>query len=60
MDWKRFAQKILFPPPGIILLLVVVSAVALAAVFTKGLDTSPVAYISYVFAFYTLCVFCIF
>jgi len=30
------------------------------AVFVKGLDTSPLAYVSYVFAFYTLCVLCIF
>ena len=60
MDWKRFAQKFLFPPLGIVLLLVVVSAAALVAVFVKGMDTSPLAYVSYVFAFYTLCVLCIF
>lgn len=60
MDWKRFVKKLLFPPFWIILLLVVVSAAALVAVFVKGLETSPVAYISYVFAFYTLCVLCIF
>lgn len=60
MNWKRFAEKLLFPPPGIILLLVVVSAAALAAVFVKGLDNSPLAYVSYVFAFYTLCVLSIF
>ena len=60
MDWKRFAKKLLFPPFGIILLLVAISATALVTIFVKGLDTSPVAYISYVFAFYTLCVFCIF
>ena len=60
MDWKRFAQKLLFPEFWIILLFTVVSAALLATVFVKGLDTSPVAYISYVFAFYTLCVLCIF
>ena len=60
MDWKRFAKKLLFPPFGIILLLVAISATALVTIFVKGLDTSPVAYISYVFAFYTLCVLCIF
>ena len=60
MDWKRFVKKILFPPLGIILLLVAISATALVTIFVKGLDTSPVAYISYVFAFYTLCVLCIF
>lgn len=60
MAWKRFAKKCLFPPPGIILLFALVSAAALAAVFAKGLESSPAAYISYVFAFYTLSVFCIF
>ena len=60
MDWKRFAKKLLFPPFGIILLLVAISATALVTIFVKGLDTSPVAYISYVFAFYTLCIVCIF
>ena len=60
MDWKRFGKKLLFPPWGIILILTAVSAAALVTVFVKGLDTSPVAYISYVFAFYTLCVLCIF
>ena len=60
MDWKCFGKKLLFPPFGIILLLTAVSAAALVTVFVKGLDTSPVAYIGYVFAFYTLCVLCVF
>jgi len=60
MDWKRFTKKLLFPPLGVILLLVVVSAVVLVAVFAKKAETSPVACICYVIAFYTLCVFCIF
>ena len=60
MDWKRFVNKLLFPPVWIILILVVVGAAALVAVFLNELDTSPVAYISYCFAFYTLCVLCIF
>ena len=60
MDWKRFAKKSLFPPLGIMFLLVVVCAAALVVVFVKGIETSPLAYVSYVFAFYTLCVLCIF
>ena len=60
MDWKRCARKFLFPPPGVILLFAVVSAAALVTVFVKGLDTTPGAYISYVFAFYTLLVLCVF
>lgn len=60
MERKRFAKALLFPPLGIILLLVAASAAALVTVFVKGMDTSPVAYISYAFAFYTLCILCIF
>ena len=59
MDWRRFVKKLLFPPFGIILLLVVVCTAALVTVFVKGLATSPVAYLTYVGAFYTLCIFCI-
>lgn len=60
MDWKHIAKKLLFLPSGIILLLVVMSTAALVMVFAKGVETSIVACISYVFAFYTLCVFCVF
>lgn len=56
MERKRFAKALLFPPLGIILLLVAASAAALVTVFVKGMDTSPLAYISYAFAFYTLCI----
>jgi len=59
MDWKRLAQKLLFLPLWLILLLTVISTVLLVTVFVKGWDTSPVAYVSYVLAFYTLCVICI-
>lgn len=60
MDWKRIAKNLLFPPLWIILALTAISAVTLVAVFSKGLDATPIAYVSYVLAFYTLCVFCIF
>lgn len=54
MDWKRIANKLLFPPWWLMLLLAVVSTVALVTVFVKGWDISPVAYVVYVVAFYTL------
>lgn len=60
MDWKRLVKKLLFPAFWVILLLTVVSAALLAAVFINGSDTAPAAYVSYVFSFYTLCVLCIF
>lgn len=60
MDWKRIAKNLLFPPLWIILALTAISAVTLVAVFSKGLDATPIAYVNYVLAFYTLCVFCIF
>lgn len=58
-DWKKAGKKLLFPPVWLMMILAVVSAVALAAVFLKGWDTSPVAYVIYVLAFYSLSVICI-
>lgn len=56
MDWKKIGKQLLFPPIWLIAMLTVVSAVLLAAVFMKGLETSPIAYVSYVISFYTLSV----
>lgn len=54
MDWKKLGKILLYPPLWLILLLVLISAAALCAVFVMGLETSAVAYIVYVLAFYTL------
>lgn len=56
----KWIKKLLFLPPLLIILFVLLSATVLALVFTKGMDTSPLACACYVFSFYTLCVFCIF
>ena len=56
MDWKKFGKMLLFPPVWLILILSVASAVSLALVFIKKLDTHPIAYAVYVVAFYTLVV----
>ena len=55
MDWKKIGKKLMFPPAWVLILLTVLSAAGLIAVFLNGWDTSPVAYAVYVFAFYTLC-----
>ena len=44
----------LFPPIWLLILLTVLSAAALTGVFLNGWDSSSVAYIVYVLAFYTL------
>lgn len=59
MDWKKVGKKLIFPPVWLMILLAVISTVALVAVFVKGLDTSPVAYVVYVVAFYTLSIICV-
>ena len=62
MDWKRFGKKILFPPLGLLLILTIISAIGLVAVFVKGWEQTIAAYILYAMSFYTLCVdtlFCI-
>lgn len=56
----KWLKKLLFLPPVLIMLFVLLSAVALTAVFTKGMDTSPLAYAGYAFSFYSLCVLFIF
>ena len=60
MNWKKLAKKLLFPPVWLILLLAVVSAAGLTAVFVKGWEETPVAYAVYVLSFYTLSVITLF
>ena len=60
MDWKKIGKKLLFPPIGLMVILVIVSAVALILVFVKGMEQSIPAYIIYVLAFYTLSVVTVF
>lgn len=58
-DWKKVGKKLLFPPIWIIAFLTVICTVVLVAIFINGWEMSPLAYISYVLAFYTLTVICI-
>lgn len=58
-DWKSVCRKLLFLPLWLILILTVISAVALVAVFVEGWDTKPIAYGVYVLSFYTLTVICL-
>lgn len=60
MDWKKLGNKLLFPPAWILVVLVTVSAAALALVFVKGWEKSAIGYMTYVLAFYTLSVVCVF
>lgn len=60
MDWKAFGKKLIFPPIWLILLLTVFSAAALVLVFVSGWSESPVAYVVYVVAFYTVSVLSVF
>lgn len=59
IDWKKVEKKFLFPPLWVVVLLTVISIVALILVFVKGWEQSPVAYITYVFSFYSLSVICL-
>ena len=60
MDWKKIGKKLLFPPIWLMVILVIISAAALAFVFVKGMEQSIPAYIVYVLAFYTLSVLTVF
>ena len=54
MNLKKLGKKLLFPPIWLMVILVIISAVALTLVFTRGLEQSIPAYVVYVLAFYTL------
>ena len=58
-DWKTIGRKFLFLPLWLILILTVISTIALVAVFVKGWDTMPIAYVVYVVSFYTLTIICL-
>lgn len=60
MQWKKLFKKLLFPPVWLMIIFTVISTAALIFIFLKGLEESAVAYVSYVIAFYTLSVVCIF
>lgn len=60
MDWRKIGKKLLFPPIWLMAVLTLISAAGLTAVFVKGWEMSPIAYILYVVAFYTLSVVCVF
>ena len=56
MDWKKIGKKLLFPHVLIIFCFTLISAIALIYIFINGLETSPIAYVSYLVSFYTLVV----
>ena len=58
MDWKKLGKTLLFPHIAIMILLVPVSAVLLVGSMVFIGTESPIAYISYVLAAYTLTVWC--
>lgn len=58
-NWKAVCNRILFPPLWWIIIQTVISTVALIAVFVKGWDRAPIAYVIYVGSFYTLTVICL-
>lgn len=60
MNWKKLGKKLLFPNIFVIILFTVISAAALVHIFLNGLEESWIAYIAYVFSFYTLTILVIF
>ena len=58
MDWKKIGKPLLFPHIAIMIVLVPISTVLLVASMVFIGTESPIAYISYVLAAYTLTVWC--
>lgn len=59
MDWKKMGKHIIFPHIAIMLMLIPVAAALLVYSFVFIGTESIAAYISYVFAFYTLTIWCL-
>ena len=58
MDWKKIGKALLFPHIAIMILLVPIATVLLISSMVFIGTESPIAYISYVLAAYTLTVWC--
>lgn len=56
-NWKNIGKRLLVLPIWLILIMIIGSAYALVSVFLRGWSTKPIAYVIYVFSFYTLTVF---
>ena len=59
MDWKKLGKALLFPHIAIMIVLVPIATVLLVASMVFVGNDTPIAYISYVLATYTLTVWCI-
>ena len=59
MEWKKLGKALLFPHIAIMIVLVPIATVLLVASMVFVGNDTPIAYISYVLAFYTLMVWCI-
>ncbi len=55
---KRIGLHLLYPHPLLILLFTAISAVLLTVTFMRNRSEHPVAYVTYVFSFYSLTVVC--
>jgi len=58
MDWKKLGKTVLFPHLAIMILLIPIATVLLVGSMVFIGTESPIAYISYVLAAYTLTVWC--
>lgn len=52
--WKKFFNKILYPPIWLMIIFAIISAVSVPLIFLMGWDESPIAYAVYVVAFYAV------
>lgn len=59
MDIKEKIRKALFPHGFLIFILVNISIVGLVMIFMNGMEEHPLAYVMYVFSFYTLVTVCV-
>ena len=58
MDWKKLGKALLFPHIAIMILLVPIATALLVGSMVLLGTESPIAYVSYVLAAYTLTIWC--
>ena len=54
MDWKKIGKKLMFPPGWVMVMLTVISAAVLIAVFINGWEQTVIAYGAYPLSAYAL------
>ena len=60
MNFKKFINKILFPPAVVVIIFTLLATVGMVLVILNGFDNNPINYCIYSISFYALCILSIY